>query len=56
MNGEVIVHAMVQYVACPACQAEIKGFVMDPRGAQGIECDHCHEKFDIPADARVVMD
>ncbi len=56
MNGEVIVRAMVQYVVCPSCEAEVKGFVMDPRGATNIVCEQCEEKFDIPGDARVVMD
>lgn len=56
MNGEIIVHATVRYVVCPSCEAQIEGFVMDPRGAGDVACERCQAKFDIPADARVVMD
>lgn len=56
MNGEIIIHAMFQNVICPFCEGENTGFVMDPRGAENIVCEQCEEKFDIPGDARVVMD
>lgn len=42
-------------VECPHCGAEIEGFVADPRGAVGVECDECKEAFDVDSDAEVII-
>jgi rubredoxin len=55
MRGEVVITASVQSVNCPECEADIEGWVGDPRGAPEVECEVCGHVFSIPEDARVVL-
>jgi hypothetical protein len=56
MSGEIVIHATVRCVTCPVCEAELEGFASDPRGKNEIECEQCDTKFEIPCDARVILD
>lgn len=40
---------------CPHCQAEVLGWMSDPRGRED-ECDNCGGKYSIAADARVILE
>lgn len=51
----VYVEAVQVWFNCPHCELALGGFLLDPRGQQGITCEDCGGLFDIPRRAAVVI-
>lgn len=49
------VYARARFVHCPHCDAEIDGWLSDPRGAEET-CESCGGRYRVDADADVLMD
>lgn len=53
--SSVVVEVVQIWFHCPRCQTPLAGFLADPRGLQGVVCQHCGEDFDVPASASIVI-
>jgi len=49
-----IVYARADKVICPHCQADVDGWINDPRGLSS-ECDECGKAFRVHPDATVIL-
>lgn len=52
MSEPVKIHAYINHIDCPHCEAPQLGFLNDPRGGT-FNCESCGQDFEVPEDAPV---
>ena len=52
---KIEVSSYTAIIKCPHCDANVTGWLDDPRGAENVECDECGKTFDVSNDCEVVL-
>lgn len=55
MLKATVIYARPEYVECPHCGEQVKGWLGNPQG-QETKCDDCDGVFQVDADADVELD